>query len=238
MLHIQNLTKIYRGGKKNLKAVDNLSISVKPGKICGFIGQNGAGKTTTLKCIAGILDYSEGNIFIDGRNLKEEPLECKKVLSYVPDNPEIYENLTGIQYLNFVGNIYQIEKGTRNWIMKEYADIFELTGALGSLISSYSRGMKQKIAIIGALMHKPKLLLLDEPFVGLDPIATHKLKEIMHSLCNHGSSIFFSTHVLEVAQKLCDEMAIIKSGRLVITGETNQIIGNKSLEDLFLELVE
>lgn len=235
MLHVQNLTKIYKGGKT---AVDNLSLWVKPGKICGFIGQNGAGKTTTLKCIAGILDFKDGDISINGQSIKDDPIECKKIIAYVPDNPEIYENLTGIQYLNFIGNIYQIEKGTRNWIMKEYADMFELTGALGSLISSYSHGMKQKLVLIGALMHKPKLLLLDEPFVGLDPVATHKLKDVMKSICAQGASIFFSTHVLDVAQKLCDEMTIIKSGRLVITGETNQIIGNKSLEDLFLELVE
>lgn len=235
MLQVQNLSKTYKGGKV---AVDNLSLNVKPGKICGFIGQNGAGKTTTLKCIAGILDFNQGEILINNKSIKQDPLDCKKIIAYVPDNPEVYENLTGVQYLNFLGNIYEIEKGTRNWIMKEYADIFELTGALGSMISSYSHGMKQKLVLIGALMHKPKLLLLDEPFVGLDPIATRKLKDIMRSLCAHGSSIFFSTHVLEVAQKLCDEMTIIKNGRLVITGETNQIIGNKSLEDLFLELVE
>lgn len=235
MLQVKNLTKIYKGGKK---AVNNLSLRVEPGKICGFIGQNGAGKTTTLKCIAGILDFSEGEIWVDGNSIKQESIKCKKALAYVPDNPEIYENLTGIQYLNFIGNIYEIEKGTRNWFIKEYSDLFELTGALGSLISSYSHGMKQKLVLIGALLHKPKLLLLDEPFVGLDPIATHKLKEIMRMLCAGGSSIFFSTHILEVAQKLCDEMTIIKNGRLVITGGTNQIIGNKSLEDLFLELVE
>jgi len=235
MLSIKNLSKSYKGGKKT---VDNLSIEVTAGDIYGFIGHNGAGKTTTLRAVVGVLDFEEGEIIIDGISIKKDALACKKVTAYIPDNPDLYDHLTGIQYLNFIGDIYSVSKTDRELLTKKYADAFELTQNLGDLISSYSHGMKQKLAIISALIHKPKLLVLDEPFVGLDPKAAHTLKTIMTEICAEGSAIFFSTHVLEVAEKLCNKIAIIKGGKLVVSGNTDVVKGNQSLEDVFMELIE
>lgn len=235
MLSIKNFSKSYKGGKK---AVDNLSIEVNAGDIYGFIGHNGAGKTTTLRAVAGVLDFEEGDIIIGGVSIKKDPVACKKITAYIPDNPDIYEHLTGIQYLNFIGDIYSVTKTERDRLIKKYGDVFELTPNLGDLISSYSHGMKQKLAIISALIHSPKLLILDEPFVGLDPKASHTLKTIMSELCVQGSAIFFSTHVLEVAEKLCNKIAIIKGGSLVASGDTDFVKGNQSLEDVFMELIE
>lgn len=235
MLQIINYSKEYKGGKK---AVDNLSLEVKKGEIFGFIGHNGAGKTTTIKSIVGILDFKEGDIIINGISIKDNPKECKKILAYIPDNPDLYDCLTGIQYLNFIGDIYCIEKKKREDLIKKYGEIFEITNALGGLVSSYSHGMKQKLAIISALIHNPKLLVLDEPFVGLDPKASHSLKEIMRDMCNNGSAIFFSTHVLEVAEKLCDKIAIIKDGVIVTKGDINKVKGDNTLEDVFMELID
>lgn len=234
MLILKNFSKSY---KANNKVVDNISFEVKAGDIFGFIGHNGAGKTTTIRSIVGVLDFKEGEIFIDNKSVKKEPLECKKVTAYIPDNPDLYEHLTGIQYLKFIADIYEVSKKNREDRIKEYANIFELTQNLGDLISSYSHGMKQKLAIISALVHQPKLLVLDEPFVGLDPKAAHSLKKIMGKMCSEGSAIFFSTHVLEVAEKLCNKVAIIKGGKIVACGRTQEVIGNKSLEDVFLELI-
>ena len=234
MLEIKNFSKSYLKGKK---AVDNVNLTIQDGEIFGFIGHNGAGKTTTIKSIVGILKVEEGDILINGVSIIKNPKECKKIMAYVPDNPDIYENLTGIQYLNFISDVYKISKKDRERI-KEYADLFQLTSALGDLISSYSHGMKQKLVIISALIHKPKILILDEPFVGLDPVASHKVKEIMREMCNEGASIFFSTHVLEVAEKLCDKVAIIKNGQIVANGDVKDIIGDSSLEELFMELEE
>lgn len=235
MLSIRNLSKSYKGGKL---AVDNLSIDVNPGEIYGFIGHNGAGKTTTLKAVVGVLDFTEGDIFIDNVSIKKDPIQCKKITAYIPDNPDIYEHLTGIGYINFISDIYQVPKDKREERLKKYADAFEMTPNLGDLISSYSHGMKQKLAIISALIHKPKLLVLDEPFVGLDPKASHTLKTFMSELCEEGSAIFFSTHVLEVAEKLCHKIAIIKGGKLVVSGTTSDVKGNSSLEDVFMELAD
>lgn len=235
MLQIKDFTKIYNGGKK---AVDSLSIEVKPGDIYGFIGHNGAGKTTTIKAIVGILNFKIGDIKIDGISIKDNPIECKSKIAYIPDNPDLYEHLTGIQYLNFIGDIFYINKKDRKELIKKYSDEFEITSNLGDLISSYSHGMKQKLAIISALIRKPKLLILDEPFVGLDPKASHTLKNIMKDLCNSGSAIFFSTHVLEVAEKLCNKIAIIKNGKLIASGNTEDIKGNNSLENVFMELID
>lgn len=235
MLKIDKLSKSYKGGKK---AVDNLSLNIDKGDIYGFIGHNGAGKTTTIKCITGILDFNEGDIFIDGMPIKENPIGCKKIMAYIPDNPDLYENMTGIQYLNFISDIFSISKTVRERNIESYSNAFELTKNLGDLISSYSHGMKQKLAIISALIHDPKLLILDEPFVGLDPKAAHILKEYMKEMCEKGSAIFFSTHVLEVAEKLCNKIAIIKSGKLIASGETQMVIGDSSLEQLFLEVTE
>ncbi|WP_313133068.1 ABC transporter ATP-binding protein [Anaerocolumna sp.] len=235
MLSIRNFSKVYKGGKK---AVDNLSLEVEAGDIYGFIGHNGAGKTTTLKVVAGVLDFEEGDILINGMSIKKEGVACKKITAYIPDNPDLYEHLTGIQYLNFIGDIYSISKIEREELIKKYGDAFELTSNLGDLLSSYSHGMKQKLAIISALIRKPKLLLLDEPFVGLDPKASHTLKTYMAELCQEGSAIFFSTHVLEVAEKLCNKIAIIKGGKLVASGNTEEVKGNQSLEELFMELIE
>ena len=217
MLQINNLTKIYKGGKK---AADNVNIHVMPGDIFGFIGHNGAGKTTTIKCIVGIHDFDEGEILIDGISVKEQPLKCKEMLAYIPDNPDLYEYLTGIQYLNLIADIFHVSAKERQERIKKEADAFEITSSLGDLISSYSHGMKQKLAIIGALIHKPKLLVLDEPFVGLDPMAALTLKNKMHELCSEGSAIFFSTHVLDVAEKLCNKVAIIRQGKIIATGST------------------
>ena len=235
MLKIKEFTKTYTGGKK---AVDNLNLEVKAGDIYGFIGHNGAGKTTTIKAIAGVLDFKFGDIEINGMSIKKKPEKCKEQMAYIPDNPDLYEHLTGIQYLNFIGDIFKIKKQEREEAIKKYGDMFEITSNLGDLISSYSHGMKQKLAIISALIHKPKLLILDEPFVGLDPKAAHILKGIMKELCQEGGAIFFSTHVLEVAEKLCNKIAIIKGGKLIASGETEKIIGNNSLEDVFMELID
>lgn len=234
MLKIEHLTKSY--GEK--KAVDDLSLHIEKGRIYGFIGHNGAGKTTTLKSIVGILKLEEGEIYIDGKSIKQEPIACKSMIAYIPDNPDLYEYLTGIKYLNFVADVYQVSQAERKERIKKYGDLFELTESLGQPISSYSHGMKQKLAIIAAFIHKPKLMIMDEPFVGLDPKATHLLKGLMRELCDEGGAIFFSTHVLEVAEKLCDDVAIIKSGKLVTAGKTEDVVGNESLEDVFLELEE
>lgn len=235
LLEVKGFSKSYKGNKK---AVDNLSLTVEPGDIYGFIGHNGAGKSTTIKAIVGVLEFEEGEITIEGHSIKKEPLECKKVTAYIPDNPDIYEFLTGIQYLNFVADIFGINQKTREERIKKYADMFEITANLGDLISSYSHGMKQKVAIISALVHEPKLLVLDEPFVGLDPKAALDLKNVMKQLCSKGSAIFFSTHVLEVAQKLCNKIAIIKEGKLAVSGNMEDLIQNQSLEDVFMEVVE
>lgn len=235
MLSIQNFSKSYKGDKK---AVDNLSLEVIAGDIYGFIGHNGAGKTTTLRAVVGVLDFEEGDIYIDGVSLKKDPVGCKKKIAYIPDNPDLYEHLTGIQYLSFIGDIYEVSKADRELLTKKYADLFEITQNLGDNISSYSHGMKQKLAIIAALIHKPRLLILDEPFVGLDPKAAFTLKTIMTELCGEGGAIFFSTHVLDVAEKLCNKIAIIKGGKLIESGSTEVVKGNQSLEDVFMELIE
>ena len=235
MLSIKNLSKTYKGGKK---AVDNLSLDIKAGDIYGFIGHNGAGKTTTIRAVAGVLDFEKGEILIDGISVKDDPVACKKVTAYIPDSPDLYGYLTGVDYINFIADIYDVDQATRERLTKEYADAFELTPNLGDSISSYSHGMKQKLAIIAALIHSPKLLILDEPFVGLDPKASRTLKDIMAELCDKGSAIFFSTHVLEVAEKLCNKIAIIKDGKLAADGPTKEVIGDNSLEGLFLELVD
>lgn len=234
MLSIKNLTKTYKGGKT---AIKDLSLEVKSGDIYGFIGHNGAGKTSTIKCVVGIQEFEEGEITIDGVSIKENPLHCKRNMAYIPDNPDLFEYLTGIQYLNFVSDIFQIPKKEREERIKKEADAFEITAALGDLISSYSHGMKQKLAIIGALIHKPKLLILDEPFVGLDPKATLVLKNRMHAMCEEGTAIFFSTHVLDVAEKLCNKVAIIKGGELIAAGDTNELVQGESLESVFMEVV-
>ena len=235
MLEVINYSKAYKSGKK---AVNNISLKVNPGEIFAFIGHNGAGKTTTIKSIVGILDFEEGDILIDKVSIKENPIKCKSNIAYIPDNPDIYESLTGIQYLNFIADIFNVSKDNREKLIKKYADEFEITNFLGDLISSYSHGMKQKLTIISALIHKPKLLILDEPFVGLDPKASHLLKEEMKALCKEGVAIFFSTHVLEVAEKLCDKVAIIKNGVIVTQGNMKDVKGNSSLEDIFMELID
>lgn len=235
MLTIKNFSKTYKGG---IKAVDNLSLTIEAGDIFGFIGHNGAGKTTTIKSVCGVMDFEQGDIFINGISIKEDPIACKKITAYIPDNPDLYEHLTGIQYLNFIGDIYQVEHKRRQELIQSFADRFEITKNLGDLISSYSHGMKQKLALISAFIHTPKLLVLDEPFVGLDPKAAHELKQIMHELCESGNAIFFSTHVLDVAEKLCNKIAIIKSGKLMVAGKTDEITRNQSLENLFLELID
>ena len=232
MLVIKNMSKTYQGGKK---AVDGLSLMVKPGDIYGFIGHNGAGKTTTIKGIVGIHDF-EGEILVNGMDVRKNSLECKKIMAYIPDNPDLYEYLTGIQYLNFIADIYEISRELREERIKKEAEDLGIYSALGDLISTYSHGMKQKLAIIGALIHEPKLLILDEPFVGLDPQATLLLKKRMHELCENGTAIFFSTHVLDVAEKLCNKVAILKAGRLVVSGTTEELTKNHSLETVFMEV--
>ena len=232
MLRIEHLTKKY----DQYKAVDDLSLEIEDGHIYGFIGHNGAGKTTTLKSVVGILPFDEGEIFIDNQSMKTNAMECKKIMAYIPDNPDLYEYLTGIQYLNFIADDYQVSKTDREARIKKYADMLELTSDLAQPISAYSHGMKQKLAVISAFIHNPKLIIMDEPFVGLDPKASHLLKQLMREHCDQGGAIFFSTHVLEVAEKLCDRIAIIKQGKLVISGRTQDVIGNDSLEDVFLEL--
>lgn len=234
MLLIDRYTKLY--GKK--VAVDNLSLHIKPGEIYGFIGHNGAGKTTTLKACAGILNFEYGNILIDGISIKEKPMECKKKIAYIPDNPDLYGFLTGAAYLNFIADIYKVPLEIRNKRIEDFADKYGIIDDLGMPINSYSHGMRQKIAIISALIHEPKLILMDEPFVGLDPKASHTLKNQMMEICDNGGAIFFSTHVLEVAEKLCDKVAVIKDGRLIASGTMAEVKGNLSLEDAFLELEE
>lgn len=234
MLRIEHLTKKYG----DIKAVDNLSLEIKSGEIYGFIGPNGAGKTTTLKSVTGILDFDEGEIFIDGKSIKENPLECKKIFAYIPDNPDLYAFMTGIRYLNFVADIFGVSVEKRNEAIDKYADIFGLTGDLKSPISSYSHGMKQKLALISAWLHSPRLIIMDEPFVGLDPKASHTVKEMMRDVCNEGGAIFFSTHVLEVAEKLCDKIAIIMNGKLIRSGTMEEVKGDESLEDVFLQLAD
>lgn len=235
MLEIKNFSKTYSKGKK---AVDNLSLVIESGDIYAFVGHNGAGKTTTIKAIAGILDFEEGDILIDKISIKKNPIECKKNMAYIPDNPDLYEHLTGIDYLSFIADVYSVSKDRKNDLIEKYSNLFEITKNLGDLISTYSHGMKQKLAIISSLIHEPKLLILDEPFVGLDPKSTHSLKEIMKDMTKNGGTIFFSTHVLEVAEKLCNKIAIIKKGKLIIAGDMKEVIKDKSLEETFMELVE
>ena len=232
MLNISHLTKIY-GDKK---AVDDLSLRIRPGVIYGFIGHNGAGKTTTLKSCAGILNFEAGDIEIAGVSIKKDPLFCKRQTAFLPDNPDIYGFMTGIQFLNFIADIYCIDAGTRQARIDKYAEMFEIKDSLGQSVSSYSHGMKQKLALISVLIREPKLVMMDEPFVGLDPIASHLLKGLMREICDNGGAIFFSTHVLEVAQKLCDEVAIIRQGKLIKNGSMEEIAGDEGLESVFLEM--
>ena len=234
MLKIEHLTKLY--GEK--KAVDDLSLHIRAGEIYGFIGHNGAGKTTTLKAAVGILEFDRGDIFVDGKSIRQEPLACKREMAYIPDNPDLYEYMTGIKYLHFIADIYGVDAQTRRERIRKYADLFALTEDLGQAIAAYSHGMKQKLAIIAAWIHQPRLILMDEPFVGLDPKAAHILKGMMRELCESGGAIFFSTHVLEVAEKLCDKVAIIKGGRLIRSGTMEEVKGDDSLEEVFLELEE
>lgn len=235
VLEIKNFSKVYGEGKK---AADNVSITVESGDIYGFIGHNGAGKSTTIRAVVGVLDFTEGEIFIDGHSVKNEPMECKKVTAYIPDNPDLYENLTGIQYLNFIADVFDISAEDRTERIKKYGDMFEITESLGDQISSFSHGMKQKVAIISALIHEPKLLVLDEPFVGLDPKASYTLKEVMREMCEKGSAVFFSTHVLDVAEKLCNKVAIIKQGKIIDAGLMEDLTKGQSLEEVFLEVVD
>ena len=232
MLKIEHLTKTY--GEK--KAVDDLSLHIQAGEIYGFIGHNGAGKTTTLKSVAGILQFDGGEILVDGKSVRTQPLECKKEIAYIPDNPDLYEYMTGIKYLNFIADIFGVSAQVRQERIRKYADLFELTADLAQPIAAYSHGMKQKLAIISAWLHDPKLIIMDEPFVGLDPKAAHILKGMMRELCDAGGAIFFSTHVLEVAEKLCDKVAIIKGGKLIRSGPMEEVKGDDSLEEVFLEL--
>ncbi len=234
MLDIQHLTKCY--GEK--KAVDDLTLHIAPGEIYGFIGHNGAGKTTTLKSVVGILQFDQGEITIDGKSIKTDPLTCKRQLAYIPDNPDLYEFMTGIKYLNFIADVFGVGAAERQQRIRKYADAFELTDDLAQPIAAYSHGMKQKLAIIAAWIHQPRLIIMDEPFVGLDPKAAHLLKGMMREICDQGGAIFFSTHVLEVAEKLCDKVAIIKGGRLIRSGTMEQVKGDDSLEEVFLELEE
>ena len=232
MLNIEHLTKTY--GEK--KAVDDLNLHIRPGEIYGFIGHNGAGKTTTLKSVAGILQFDAGEIYIGGDSVREKPLECKRKIAYIPDNPDLYEYMTGIKYLNFIADIFGVDAALRRERIRRYADAFELTGDLAQPIAAYSHGMKQKLAVIAAWLHEPQLILMDEPFVGLDPKAAHLLKGMMRGICDRGGAIFFSTHVLEVAEKLCDKVAIIKGGKLIRSGTMEEVKGDDSLEEVFLEL--
>ena len=234
MLEIKNLTKTYKGGKT---AVANLSLTVRAGDIYGFIGHNGAGKTTTIKAVVGIHDFDQGEILVDGKDVRSQSMACKQVTAYIPDNPDIYEYLTGIQYLNFLADIYRVPAKAREERIRREAEDFGIYSVLGDLVSTYSHGMRQKLAIIGALLHEPKLLVLDEPFVGLDPEASMILKKKMHAFCEKGSAIFFSTHVLEVAEKLCNRIAVISGGKLVAEGDTKELTRDKSLEDVFMEVI-
>ena len=232
MLKISHLTKTY--GEK--KAVDDLNIHINPGEIYGFIGHNGAGKTTTLKSVVGILQFDQGEILIDGKSIKTDPLSCKREIAYIPDNPDLYDYMTGIKYLNFIADVFGVSAEDRQTCIRKYADLFELTADLAQPIAAYSHGMKQKLAIIAAWLHQPKLIIMDEPFVGLDPKASHLLKGMMRDVCDAGGAIFFSTHVLEVAEKLCDKVAIIKGGKLIRSGTMEEVKGDDSLEEVFLEL--
>ena len=232
MLRIENLTKTY--GEK--RAVDNLSLHIAPGEIYGFIGHNGAGKTTTLKAVVGILQFDKGEVFIKGESIRKNPLACKQKIAYIPDNPDLYEFMTGIKFLNFIADIFGVPEEKRQERIRKYADLFEMTENLAQPIASYSHGMKQKLAIISAWIHEPKLIIMDEPFVGLDPKAAHILKQMMREICDEGGAIFFSTHVLEVAEKLCDKVAIIRNGQLIQSGTMQDVKGDDSLEEVFLEL--
>lgn len=232
MLRIENLTKTY--GEK--RAVDNLSLHIAPGEIYGFIGHNGAGKTTTLKAVVGILQFDKGEVFIKGESIRKNPLACKQKIAYIPDNPDLYEFMTGIKFLNFIADIFGVPEEKRQERIRKYADLFEMTENLAQPIASYSHGMKQKLAIISAWIHEPKLIIMDEPFVGLDPKAAHILKQMMREICDEGGAIFFSTHVLEVAEKLCDKVAIIRNGQLIQSGIMQEVKGDDSLEEVFLEL--
>jgi len=233
MLEIKHVSKSYDGTKK---ANDDLNLTIEKGDIYGFVGHNGAGKTTLLKSIAGIMDFDEGDILVDGFSVKKNPLEVKKQIAYIPDNPDVYESMTGIQYLEFLADVFGVGVDTRRQLIEKYATMFEISDVLQNPISSYSHGMKQKVVIIGALVHKPKLLLLDEPFVGLDPKASYLLKEVFKEMCEEGSAIFFSTHVLEVVEKLCNKVAIIKDGVIVANGQTKDIVSSQSLEHIFMEI--
>ena len=232
MLRIENLTKTY--GEK--RAVDNLSLRIAPGEIYGFIGHNGAGKTTTLKAVVGILQFDKGEVFIKGESIRKNPLACKQKIAYIPDNPDLYEFMTGIKFLNFIADIFGVPEEKRQERIRKYADLFEMTENLAQPIASYSHGMKQKLAIISAWIHEPKLIIMDEPFVGLDPKAAHILKQMMREVCDEGGAIFFSTHVLEVAEKVCDKVAIIRNGQLIQSGTMQEVKGDDSLEEVFLEL--
>lgn len=232
MLRIENLTKTY--GEK--RAVDNLSLHIAPGEIYGFIGHNGAGKTTTLKAVVGILQFDKGEVFIKGESIRKNPLACKQKIAYIPDNPDLYEFMTGIKFLNFIADIFGVPEEKWQERIRKYADLFEMTENLAQPIASYSHGMKQKLAIISAWIHEPKLIIMDEPFVGLDPKAAHILKQMMREICDEGGAIFFSTHVLEVAEKLCDKVAIIRNGQLIQSGTMQEVKGDDSLEEVFLEL--
>lgn len=232
MLRIENLTKTY--GEK--RAVDNLSLHIAPGEIYGFIGHNGAGKTTTLKAVVWILQFDKGEVFIKGESIRKNPLACKQKIAYIPDNPDLYEFMTGIKFLNFIADIFGVPEEKRQERIHKYADLFEMTENLAQPIASYSHGMKQKLAIISAWIHEPKLIIMDEPFVGLDPKAAHILKQMMREICDEGGAIFFSTHVLEVAEKLCDKVAIIRNGQLIQSGTMQEVKGDDSLEEVFLEL--
>ena len=232
ILEIKGYSKTYGEGKK---AADNVTLTIESGDIYGFIGHNGAGKSTTIRAVVGVLDFTEGEILIDGHSVKKDPIECKKITAYIPDNPDLYENLTGMQYLDFISDVFEISKEARKERIDHYAERLEISDSLGDLISSYSHGMKQKLAIISALIHEPKLIVMDEPFVGLDPKASFILKQIMHELCEKGTAIFFSTHVLDVAEKLCNKVAIIKQGKIIISGTMDELTHGASLEEAFLE---
>ena len=235
ILEIKGYSKTYGEGKK---AADNVTLTIESGDIYGFIGHNGAGKSTTIRAVVGVLDFTEGEIYIDGHSVKKDSLACKKVTAYIPDNPDLYENLTGLQYLNFISDIFEIDETVREEKINDFASRFEITDALGDLVGSYSHGMKQKLAIISALIHDPVLIVMDEPFVGLDPKASFVLKQIMHEMCEKGTAIFFSTHVLDVAEKLCNKVAIIKHGQIIASGTMEELTHGESLEEVFLEAVD
>lgn len=235
ILEIRDFTKSYSGG---VKAVDGLNLTVQAGDIFGFIGHNGAGKTTTIRSVVGVIDFEGGSIHVCGHSVKDDPVAAKSHIAYIPDKPDIYEHITGIQYLNYMGDIFGVDKGVRRERVEKYAEAFEMTPALGDLISSYSHGMKQKISLIGAFLHQPKLLILDEPFIGLDPISAIRLREMLTELCELGSAVFFSSHVLVVVEKLCNKIGIIKGGKLVTVGNTDEVLGDSSLEELYVELAQ